>query len=941
MKTLRSLCFLFSLLCLFTGASFSQKTKPRPTGAKPTSTPVKKAASPAEQFFNDGLKCDTKDYDCQVSNYTKAINLGLATKAVYQQRASAFTARGDFEKAVADLSKIIELDPNNVEGYKLRAAAYSSVSGVGGIDMAIRDLTSAIDLEPKDADTLQQRGALFLRKKDIDRAVADISKAISIDPNNGDAYVSRAEIFVKSKKHDKAIEDFSKALSLRPENAKALEGRGMSYLELKNFDSAIADFTKCIAVDPRREKPYGYRYSAMYQKNGKFDPQSENDLQQYYKLSIENNSRIIESDKTNSEAYMNRGAAYSATKEYDKAIEDLTKAIDLDASNEMLYMYRASALNAKGNTAQYASDLARYYALVIPKTTKEIELNPQDTSAYLSRGMAYAAQNNYAAAIADYTKIITLDPENATAYAMRAGARLQLNDREGMKQDTAMYEAIKTKKATKRIESEPNNIQSYLDRASSYSSAGNYQKAVEDYSKAIGIDPNCRECYTSRARQYGWLKDYAKAEADYDKAISLEPGVAERYWDRAQHFTDISSTSSRGNFYPKAIQDMSKAIELAPKSVKYVWRRGSYYDVLDDHKNAITDYTNAIDLFSVSKSSADESWFVSSIEGLALIFYKMKDEIQAIATMSKGIELLPNSARAYWHRGQFYRIYVKDYAKAQADFVAGGQAGTDSVWQKANRDALADMNAGMAKDAADAARRAAEAKERKQKQKTETINALLGIAGAAVDAIAQSKGNSSSQTPSISTRQTSTPSTTNPSSGNASSGAKGGNQRLKKGEILIADGEAEGQKEKPSDFSSIPTDCMVQGTAQYKHPWSSWQPTPVNGLQWRLQGPIRACGNPINDEKGKVVYSWYFAYKNTTNNILLVDCQQISGDGTEVNTCGGLIAPGGVIKHTDAANHTFSDSQNVSFKLRYLETCTAVRISKETPYGTATGWGCQ
>ena len=51
--------------------------------------------------------------------------------------------------------------------------------------------------------------------------------------------------------------------------------------------------------------------------------------------------------------------------------------------------------------------------------TRAIELNPDDTSAYNDRGIAYADSGDLYHAILDFSKVIELDPDYAMAYNNR------------------------------------------------------------------------------------------------------------------------------------------------------------------------------------------------------------------------------------------------------------------------------------------------------------------------------------------------------------------------------------------------------------------------------------------------------------------------------------------------------------------------------------------
>ena len=62
---------------------------------------------------------------------------------------------------------------------------------------------------------------------------------------------------------------------------------------------------------------------------------------------------------------------------------------------------------------------------------------------------------------------------------------------------------------------------------------GDYQGAIDDYSKAIELDPENPEIYISRALCKKFSKDYKGAIDDSTKAIELDPENPARYITRA------------------------------------------------------------------------------------------------------------------------------------------------------------------------------------------------------------------------------------------------------------------------------------------------------------------------------------------------------------------------------------------------------------------------
>ena len=56
-----------------------------------------------------------------------------------------------------------------------------------------------------------------------------------------------------------------------------------------------------------------------------------------------------------------------------------------------------------------------------------------------------------------------------------------------------------------------------------YSDLGQYERAIQDYNKAIQLNPNYAEAYNNRGWAYYCLKQYGKALKDFEKALELNP----------------------------------------------------------------------------------------------------------------------------------------------------------------------------------------------------------------------------------------------------------------------------------------------------------------------------------------------------------------------------------------------------------------------------------
>ncbi len=77
----------------------------------------------------------------------------------YYNRGIGYLEAGETRKAITDLSKAIELNPNYVSSYNNRGVAYASI---GNYEMGIKDFKRALALDPDDIDALRNIALSYL-----------------------------------------------------------------------------------------------------------------------------------------------------------------------------------------------------------------------------------------------------------------------------------------------------------------------------------------------------------------------------------------------------------------------------------------------------------------------------------------------------------------------------------------------------------------------------------------------------------------------------------------------------------------------------------------------------------------------------------------------------------------------------------------------------------
>jgi tetratricopeptide (TPR) repeat protein len=135
---------------------------------------------------DDTTRCAREAGDVAIAACTRAINSGEGRPSInYNFRGVAYYRKGDTDRAIADFTEAIRLDPKNATTHNKRGVAYHRK---GDMDRAIADFTEAIRLDPKLAYAYNGRGDAYREKGDTDRAIADFNEAMRIDPKNVSAY---------------------------------------------------------------------------------------------------------------------------------------------------------------------------------------------------------------------------------------------------------------------------------------------------------------------------------------------------------------------------------------------------------------------------------------------------------------------------------------------------------------------------------------------------------------------------------------------------------------------------------------------------------------------------------------------------------------------------------------------------------------------------------
>lgn len=174
-------------------------------------------------------------------------------------------ADGRPEQAVVAFTRAIEggsLDPDSLAlAHNNRGVAYSEL---GDFDRAIADYERALQLRPGDPKSVRnlriahtRRGLAAARAGEVDRALGDLTRAIELEPEHPTAYVRRAELRLERGEVEAAIGDLETAARLAPDNKEARTqlDRARSLLAARSTATAKAEGAPSPSARPAAPGP--------------------------------------------------------------------------------------------------------------------------------------------------------------------------------------------------------------------------------------------------------------------------------------------------------------------------------------------------------------------------------------------------------------------------------------------------------------------------------------------------------------------------------------------------------------------------------------------------------------------------------------------------------------------------------------------------------------
>ena len=600
-----------------------------------------------------------KDYENAMRPYQKWYLLERSAKAAEAMASCAMRLKL-FDKARDAAESAVKLDSNVLESRKILSVLYLSDKDWAGaaqqleaIVAKIRDdvgywkklarcyeelnardkvviaASHIVDLDKKDIPSRRRMVEFYLEKKDQTSAFALLKELAILTPEDAKVFKHLYQISLENGQKKDAILYLRNFLMLDSSDASSYKVQGDLQYEQKNYNEALEAYRKAIKLNPAITGLYrSYMTMAMEKK---LDDEV---------LVVA--PKAISAGEMDAATYAAVGNIYKKRNRCNDAIDYYQNALKADVKNIAVLSSLAECQTAVGKVGDA---LLNYQQVVL--------LNPNATTEFKQLGDLLLSQNKNDDAMENYRKYLEKIP-NDERIASIVG--LYYHGKKQYKEALPYLEKIKEPKMQ--------TTSFIISLGDCYYQTANYQKAVENFSKARTLNPTrvsvLQEILKPLAISYekmGLLVEAAKAYEAYvklpgvkDADASYKQAALRESADRATAMVLYQANTAafpqdERNFIrlgillseepaqsAKAIEMLQKASVLAPSDT-IVWRK------LGDAYHAVNN--TAKELSASVKLAGFQPDNLVANQRAGTILYKKKQFVQAIPYLEKVVAATP------------------------------------------------------------------------------------------------------------------------------------------------------------------------------------------------------------------------------------------------------------------------------------------------------------
>jgi tetratricopeptide (TPR) repeat protein len=598
-----------------------------------------------QKYFDSGEKYFAAGkYREAAIQYSNAIQIDARFAQAHYQLGESYLKLGDANRAFEQLSRTVELAPDNYRARTDLANILVTAHNADGspIQEYLKQAKTQLDVlrnqQPNNPETHEAWANYYAAQNNLPAAIQEVQLAITLAPGRSESYLLLALLQLRNNQPDQAEVNFKEATQADAKAMNAQLALGGFYQGHNRLPEAEQQFKHAIDLDPKNPAPRAALVRLLMQEGKKDETEA------FLRQTKKDLSDIPE-------AYRMLGDFYFANGDLDKAVAEYTTLYSDHPRDNQVKKNYIQLLILK-NRLEEATKL----------NDEVLKSNAHDTDALVYKGQIQLRQSDNTGAVNSLQSALRNDPDNAVAHYQLGIAYAQQHDPSRAEQE--WREAVRLRpdltdahRALAALEINRGEIDSVMQTAQQiiaaqpYSADGYLLKGIADLARAKFADaqndaqeaqkraPQSPSPYIELGNIQLAQKHFSDAEKFYQQALDRDPASSE-------------GLSGLMNSYV-AEKQFDNAIAAANKQIAKSPNTSNFYDLLGtalfngkkDYPGAETALRKAIDL---DKNNVD------AIEKLGKVEVQMGSVDQALALYQQSVKDNPREVRFYILAGELY-----------------------------------------------------------------------------------------------------------------------------------------------------------------------------------------------------------------------------------------------------------------------------------------------
>jgi tetratricopeptide (TPR) repeat protein len=551
--------------------------------------------------------------------YLNAIQIDSRFAQAHYDLSQAYLKLGDTSRAFQELTRTVELTPDNYRAHTDLANLLVTVRNPDGtpVQDAMTQAKTHLDLlranQPNNPETHEAWANYDAAQNNIPAAMQEMQQAITADPSRAESYLLLAIFQMRVNQPGQAEDNFKKAVQVDPKSINAQLALAGFYQVRNRFPEAEQEFKHAIEEDPKNPAPRA-AYVRLLMTQGK-------------KTEIESFLRQTKKDLSgNRDGYRMLGDFYFASGDLDKATEEYASLYSDHPRDPQVKKNYIQLLILK-NRLDEATKL----------DNEVLKSNPHDVDALVFKGQLQLRRNNASGAIDSLQNALSTDSDNAVAHYQLGNAFAQQHNE--TRAESEWREAVRLR---------PDLTDAHRALAGLELRRGDVEAVFQSAQQIIKAEPNLPDGYILKGIADLARQKYNDARQDAEQAALRAP-------QNPAPSIQLGNIQQAQKHYAEAATFYQQALDKDPSSTEALNGLMNIYIAEKQPDKAI-----AAARAQIAKSPNDSDFY--DLLGTAL-FNAKKDLSGADAALHKAIELNKNNVDALEKLG---KVQVQEGSADQA-----------------------------------------------------------------------------------------------------------------------------------------------------------------------------------------------------------------------------------------------------------------------------------